>query len=238
MIWREATWLAVDTETTSPLPEEARIVTACVGTASPAGWSARCWLLRQADPIPAEATAIHGITTEKANADGADPAVALPEIVAAIRDGWANGGVVVGQNIGYDLTVLDRELRRHGLPPITIDGPIVDTLVIDRALDRYRKGSRKLADMATHYGVELGENAHGAEADAQAAARIAWKLGPQLPEDPDQLMSWQQRQYAQQRLGLALHFLDTADDGLDTAMSIASRLHWPLTPYQPERVAA
>jgi DNA polymerase III epsilon subunit-like protein len=47
----------------------------------------------------------------------------------------------------------------------------LDPRVIDLRGDTYRKGKRKLADVAVTYGVEL-VGAHGAEADALAAVRI------------------------------------------------------------------
>jgi DNA polymerase III epsilon subunit-like protein len=81
-------------------------------------------------------------------------------------------------NARYDLTVLDREARRHGLLPLTDRRSlfVVDPLMIDKWLDRYRKGSRKLDAICAHYGAVL-DGAHDASYDAIAAARAAWVLG-------------------------------------------------------------
>jgi DNA polymerase-3 subunit epsilon len=49
---------------------------------------------------------------------------------------------------------------------------LVDPLLLDRWLDKYRKGSRKLVDVAHRWGVELSQ-AHAADADAIAAAQTA-----------------------------------------------------------------
>ena len=176
MSWRDRPMAGLDTETTGIDTETCRIVTACVGLATPQGWSARNWLLRQPEPIPAEATAIHGITTEHANAHGEDPA----EAVAAIRDdlykAWSMGMPVVGYNLVYDLTLLDRECRRLGLGVFEVRGPVVDPFVIDKQTSR-RRGSRKLVDTAAHFGVPIEDGAaHGAEADALAACRVAWMM--------------------------------------------------------------
>lgn len=186
--WRHRPMVGFDLETTGVDVETARIVTACVGVAGKAGWSARNWLLTQDEPIPAEATAIHGITTEYANECGTAPTASLPEIVADLYRGWEMGLPIVGHNISYDLTVLDRNLRRHDLPPLEVRGPVIDTMVADKMADKYRKagacrcgrcgGRRTLVDVAAHHGIRLDESdAHGAEADALASCRIAWVLG-------------------------------------------------------------
>lgn len=60
--------------------------------------------------------------------------------------------------------------------------PVVDPMVIDRALDKFRRGKRTLTHLAEHYGVPLGDDAHGAAADALAALRIAWRLAVLFPE--------------------------------------------------------
>ncbi len=51
-------------------------------------------------------------------------------------------------------------------------GPIIDPLVIDKAVDKYRKGKRTLEVTALFYGVDLTD-AHEAGADAIAAGRVA-----------------------------------------------------------------
>ncbi len=52
---------------------------------------------------------------------------------------------------------------------------MLDALVIDRAVDRYRKGSRTLQRVCEEYGVELTD-AHEAGSDALAAVRVAVAL--------------------------------------------------------------
>ena len=87
--WSEVVWAALDTETTGVDVETDRIVTACVGIGDPklGTWHPREWLINPGVPIPDEAAAIHGVTTEKARAEGVDPVVALAEIRDAIADG-------------------------------------------------------------------------------------------------------------------------------------------------------
>ena len=76
MGWHEGPLAGFDTETTGTDPETARIVTAAVIVHGPEPVDAR-WLVNPGIDIPAEATAVHGISTETAQAQGLDPADAL-----------------------------------------------------------------------------------------------------------------------------------------------------------------
>jgi len=125
-------------------------------------------------PIPESATSVHGVTDEQA-ATGLPPEQALSEIDSALQSYWAKGIPVTGFNVSYDLTLLDRELRRHLGRPLTIAGPVLDGLVLDKAVDKYRRGSRKLTSVCEHYGVAL-DNAHAADADALAASLVTREI--------------------------------------------------------------
>lgn len=244
--WRDQPMVGFDTETTAADPEQARIVTACVGVASRAhGWQPKNWLLHQSEPIPAEATAIHKITTEHANTHCVPAHAAIGEIRNAIYAAWRRGLPVCGHNIVYDLTVLDRELRRHGPDGLEIRGPVIDTLVVDKAVDKYRKGARTLTAMTAHYGVDLSAaDAHGAEPDALASVRLAWKLGGapvsrigsgrMMTREPGALLTdvplnrltyWQTEEYAAQRRSFARYRERKGDPLEDTSTD------WPLRAY-------
>ena len=163
-----------DLETTGIDVETSRIVSAHVGIIDSDGTSVEVtnWLADPQIDIPTEATAVHGITTERARAEGRGAADVVAEIVEAIRALLQRGVPVAIYNAPYDLTLLNREARRYGITPLLNPSPIIDPLVIDKALDRYRKGKRTLEAAAAHYGVELTE-AHDAGADAVAAGRVA-----------------------------------------------------------------
>jgi DNA polymerase-3 subunit epsilon len=64
--------------------------------------------------------------------------------------------------------------------PLEAPGPIIDPLVIDKAVDRYRRGKRTLEVVAEHYGVPL-DGAHEASADAIAAGRVAQAIARSFP---------------------------------------------------------
>lgn len=166
--------IVFDTETTGIAPETTRIVTANVSRIDAAGEviEARDWLINPGIEIPAAATEVHGISTERARAEGADASTSVSEILETIRAYLDSGIPVVVYNAAYDFTILDREAKRYQLSALDSPAPIVDPLIIDRKVDRYRKGKRSLDVTAEFYGVALTD-AHTAAADALAAGRVA-----------------------------------------------------------------
>ena len=57
-----------------------------------------------------------------------------------------------------------------------------DPLVIDKAVDRYRKGKRRLENAAEFYQVRL-DDAHNATADAIAAGRVAQAIAKRWADE-------------------------------------------------------
>ena len=182
MAWCDGPLLAFDVETTGVDLETDRLVSAAVLLIRGQDVQAQEWIINPGVPIPPGASAIHGIDDARAAAEGRPTAVAIPELLAAIRAGLTTGAPIVAFNAAFDLTLLDREARRVGVAPLAADFFVVDPFIIDWQVDRYRKGSRKLVDMAAHYHVPFAaESAHGATADALVTARIAWRLAQQYP---------------------------------------------------------
>lgn len=163
-----------DLETTGIDVETSRIVSATVAVIDRAGEVLERvdWLLDPGIEIPAQATNVHGITTEYAAENGRGAAEGVAEIVATIREHLGRGLPLVAYNAPYDLTLLNRESLRHGVFPLVAPSPVVDPLVIDKAVDRYRKGKRTLEVTSAFYGVSL-DDAHDSGADAIAAGRVA-----------------------------------------------------------------
>lgn len=183
---------AFDTETTGINVETDRIVTACLALLQPATpiWRQQItsWLINPGMDIPAEATNVHGITTEFARENGEPAPQALDCIAADLARTLLARIPVVVCNGAYDWTILDRECRRHDLPTVEERlgrpiAPVVDVIVLDRWLDPYRKGSRRLDDLRQHYGVRH-DGAHDSTADALAAARVAYRIA-QFTQDPN-----------------------------------------------------
>ncbi|MFB7597324.1 3'-5' exonuclease [Streptomyces sp. NPDC056160] len=188
MGWHQELLIGFDLETTGTDPHEARIVTGAVievRAGEPLG--RREWLADPGVPIPADAVAVHGISNERAAAEG-HPADRVADAIADVLTGyWKTGVPVVAYNAAFDLTLLSAELRRYGLPSLSErlggaePGPVVDPYTIDRAVERYRRGKRTLQAVCTEYGVVL-DSAHDAAADALAAARLAGAIAGRHPK--------------------------------------------------------
>jgi len=171
--WHTGLIGSYDCETTGTDPFSARLVSAAFVTSTGERFE---FLVDPGVEIPAEAAAVHGISTEQARAHGTQPAEALERIAALLAAHLAKGAPLVVFNAPFDLTLLEAELERHGLRAlrdrVAAVAPIVDPLIIDRTMDRFRKGSRTLEAQCAHYGVTI-ENAHDACADAVAALEVA-----------------------------------------------------------------
>lgn len=176
MTWSAGPLLGFDTETTGVNTATDRIVTAALVYDDGRGnRETHTWLINPGVEIPPAASQVHGITTEMARASGQPPALALAEISARLVDALRSGIPLVAFNAAFDLSIIERELARHGLPSLAERAevcPILDPLVIDRAVDRYRRGKRRLADIAVAYGLSVSENLHTAEVDVFATLDV------------------------------------------------------------------
>ena len=179
--WPQDTLIALDLETTGLDPIADRVVQAAVVLVDADGFvSDQSWdgIVDPGVPIPVGASNVHGITTERARQEGVPPVEALRHIARLVNDAVDRGIPLVIYNAPFDWPFVLAEAARHG---VSLGAPeIIDPLVIDRAVDRYRKGSRRLEAVATHYGYDLAQT-HDARADALAAAAIARVVGARYP---------------------------------------------------------
>ncbi|MBA2666116.1 MAG: 3'-5' exonuclease [Trueperaceae bacterium] len=189
--WPDRPIVAFDLETTGVDPHEARIVTWAWAVVHPDGdANAESGLVKpDGFEIPEGATAVHGISTEVALAEGKSLAQALTILSARIHNAAITGKPLAIFNAPYDITVFEAELARvAGVSAGEVDHtgdypPIIDPLVLDRRIEKYRKGKRQLGILAPTYGVELApEEAHSATADAIAAGRLALAMAAQHPD--------------------------------------------------------
>ncbi|MFF8784772.1 3'-5' exonuclease [Streptomyces sp. NPDC015125] len=233
MSWHLGRLVGFDLETTSPDPLTARIVTACVvrcGGDQPV--ESRSWLTDvDGEEIPDGAAAIHGVTTERARAEGVELRAAVDEILDALADAAMEGVPIVAMNARYDLTLLDREAERYGMTALVERRGqlrVIDPYVIDKQVDRYRKGKRTLTHLCAHYAVPLGD-AHSADADAIAACRVAWRQGSSYPQlagmSLDELHQAQIGWAAEQAASLQVHFRETNPGAVVEGA-------WPIIPRQ------
>lgn len=195
--WYE-TLAVFDLETTGIDPDTSRIVSAYVGVIDASGVNTEqhSWLADPGVEIPEQASAVHGISTERAREEGRPAAEVITEIIAELTLLVGRGIPITIFNAPYDLTLLDREAKRYELEPLPVPVPTVDPLVLDKALDRWRKGKRTLEAAAAFYGVTL-DDAHEASADAIAAGRVAQVIGARYVDAlPDNALELHRSQVA------------------------------------------
>jgi DNA polymerase III subunit epsilon len=235
--WFEGPLAAFDTETTGIDVEQDRIVSAALVVQRGAGSlpEVRRWLVSPGIPVPEAASAIHGLTDAHLQRHGRWPAPVVDEVARALAEQSARGTPVVVMNAPFDLTLLDRELKRHRNASLSTyvslrSLAILDPRVLDKHLDRYRKGRRTLTDLCAHYGVEL-TGAHDAAADATAALEVVRAVGRRFTSrlgtmTPAELHDRQTVWYAAQARGLQAWFaLNGSQEVCDPA--------WPMRPELP-----
>lgn len=201
-LWAEM--IAVfDTETTGIDTSNDRIVSATIALLGSSGQVLERydWLVDPGIPIPAAAERVHGISTEVARTSGVRAETGVEQIIGQVADMIERGFPIVAYNAPYDLTLLRSEADRHGIAWPEPFLPVIDPLILDKQLDRFRRGKRTLEVVAAHYGVELG-TAHDAGDDAIAAGRVLQRLAgryaAKLPSDVVELhrsqVAWAQSQ--------------------------------------------
>ena len=205
MRWTDGPLLGFDTETTSADPMEAIPVSYGFALRRDATRISRMGgLINPGVPIPPEASAVNGITDEMVKRSGTP----LDEAMEFVKEklSWAatEQVPVAGMNLVYDFTIVHRMVALSDeLLPL-----ILDVFVLDKQVDRFRKGSRKLGAMAEHYGVVLPEGmaAHDAASDAVASILVVEamaKCHPWLAKTPlHTLMLNQGRWYEKQQRSL------------------------------------
>ena len=158
----EVPFVAFDTETTGLRLSDRMVEIAAVrfrGDRVEAEWSALC---DPGVPLPAAATAIHGIRDEDVR--GRPPALeALGRFLELIE-----GAALVAHHAPFDVRVVASELLRAGLP--LPDNPVLDTCAIPRTLGLPVENHR-LTTLARAFGLRPA-TAHRALPDARTAAGL------------------------------------------------------------------
>jgi DNA polymerase III epsilon subunit-like protein len=188
--WDTVPVTMIDTETTGVQPGRDRTVqVGIVRFEEGVAVGSFVSLVNPGVPIPASATAIHGITDAMV---GGAPTLAEvfahPTAIKLLEE--AQYGAY---NASFD---------RYFIPPIGEDWswPFVDSLSFVRKHDRFVKGPgrHKLSAACERHGVVLSE-AHSAGADARAAGELFYILGRKaLPKHYTMgaLLGWQRQQEA------------------------------------------
>jgi DNA polymerase-3 subunit epsilon/CBS domain-containing protein len=127
--------------------------------------------VRPGEPIPASATAIHGID---------DTAVAAASTFAQAWPGFAAclGELVIGHSVGFDLAILQRECARCGAGWPRVNA--LDTRLLAEIAEP-NLADYSLDTVAIWLGVKTGAR-HSAAGDALTTARVFRALVPKLRE--------------------------------------------------------
>lgn len=220
MTWTDEMVMGFDLETCSADPETARIVQlAFSGSAKGEEPSTVTCLVNPGEPIPEQATAIHGITDAMV-ADAIPHREAVDRVVAVLIDLGTQGVPLVGMNLAFDLTIMDRQWEALvGLDTLgKYLPPVVDVLVLDKHFDQFRKGSRKLTALAEHYGVAV-HDAHDAGADAEMSVAILQVMAGRYPMiaamDPKDLHDAQREWRLEQVVSFSNFLRDKGEPELD-----------------------
>ena len=153
----------LDVETTGKERATDQIIEICIRFGLGPDADSRTWRIRPEVPIHPEALSVHGISMEALAGCPLFPAVAaefLPLIMGA--------DLIVGYNVAFDLDMIQAELARAGIPPLSFAGKqIVDVL----RLWHYAEPRTLVAAHAKFCGETLVD-AHQATADVAATARV------------------------------------------------------------------
>ena len=179
--WADSMLAAFDLETTGldavtdEIVQAAFILIQPDGTLHPDSWST---IVNPGQPIPPDSTAVHGITQERAAAEGIPAVEAHHHILDRLQHAAMNGIPVVVYNAPFDIGFM--HVRAARLGRVLPDPVVFDPLTCDRALDKYRRDSRKLIDMAAHYGCTT-DQLHDARFDCMAAVAVARAIAKRFP---------------------------------------------------------
>jgi DNA polymerase III subunit epsilon len=140
--------------------------------------SRNSWLIHPDCPIPAEVTAVHGITDEAVK-----DCPRFAEVAKQIADTIA-GHVPLAYNAEFDRKFLTEEFARAGIdlgraPPTLRRGvEWLDPLVWAREIQKYEK-SKALGEVCQRLGIAL-TNAHRATDDSEAALHVLLAFMPDV----------------------------------------------------------
>lgn len=126
--------------------------------------------------IPPAVAYIHGITHQRAEAEGIDLKFVLDEFLAVMEE----ADTVVGHNISFDVKIVGAELLRNNLPNVIERKRSICTMMKSAAFcgirNRYGFKWPTLAELYRHLFQADFANAHDAAIDIEVTAKCFWEL--------------------------------------------------------------
>lgn len=127
--------------------------------------------------IPADATHVHGITTQQATEIG----IPILDVLAAVEFLIAQAGMVVGHNVEFDRLVVRSEFARASRPDPFLDRPAFCTMMSSVAACRIpgRYGQYKWPTLGEAHSKLLGQpvvGAHDALTDVKSCRAVYYAL--------------------------------------------------------------
>ncbi|WP_406402921.1 3'-5' exonuclease [Streptomyces sp. NBC_00879] len=176
--WHRRRLMAVDIAATGRRTGVDRILAAAVRTTDGRD---RDWLIDPGPGLAVDSRTTHGIPLDQARAHGVPASRALDELATHLAGQLVAKELLVVWHAPYVLTLLESELLRHGLRPLSDRGPgglfpVCDPLILDRHADRYRSGGRALEKVAEWYGVPHDRPGNPGS-DAAASLVLAQVIG-------------------------------------------------------------
>jgi DNA polymerase III subunit epsilon len=170
------TYVVLDVETTGLQPEGGDQIVSLAGVRIREGAVRRAEtfdaLINPRRRIPKRSIQFHGIRPEMVT-EAPTIDVVLPAFLK-----FAEGSVLVGHEVSFDLRFLDRDATRLGLPPVSTTHPVLDTLLLSEMIHGSLPGHR-LEAVAARLGVEV-RGRHSALGDALTTAEIFVRLAELL----------------------------------------------------------
>ena len=184
--WTDGVLCSFDLETTGLNPITDNIVQFAVILTDKRGFilpESISGLVNPGIPISPKATAVHHITDDMVQRDGADLEESWHLITQKLNYAVRRNIPIVIFNAPFDLGFLHQNTMHLELDIAEMN--IIDPLVIDREIDKYRKGPRTLEVLAAHYSLSSSDELHDAKVDSALAADLARRIGSKSPDVGD-----------------------------------------------------
>lgn len=201
--------VAMDTETTGVDYERDEIVTVSfVEVGDDEKFKIKEWLLKSSVESSPEAYGKHLVDRKDQLENGLEYDKTIVEICREIVE---DVDYLITANGAFDLTMLQSSFNRtNGEDYFDLSTvKMIDVMVLDKYLDKYRRGNRKLTDLAKHYDINFEGIPHNSTFDSILTYAIYMRLSETMKQEGhsiDELPRICETQYHEQRKSLAEYF--------------------------------